>query len=276
MAPFEFFTETTAVHVPGFPQYLAEIWDHLYPGSTPPIYRVFYNRPDGGATEFVATVHLRSEPRADGNVQAVTSGVSTQATRAIQEAAGDAIVFLRTYDPVMRQCTRYVYFPRLDLANGDVLFPNPGDTSSALTAILRYTTLLHQYLHVTLLQFASLRANVAMAEMARASGAGSSRHPPRFPTFTRSSLDQIRRGLIPTPAPHGSPPPFSTRSSTTRHFARFTPVRPTGSRAQRRRVRADTPTRSGDSRGDLASPDYSPEGEDIDIIAPATPLEMEF
>ena len=136
MAP-QLFAETTAVHIPGFPQFLREIWDHLYPGSPPPTYRVFYSRPDGGTSEFTATVHLRTEPSVTmAYGHAVTSAVSTQVTRAIQEAAGDAIVYLRTYDPVMRQCTRYVYFPRLDLDNGDVLFPNPGDPTSALTSLL--------------------------------------------------------------------------------------------------------------------------------------------
>jgi hypothetical protein len=50
----------------------------------------------------------------------------------------------------MKQCTRYAYFPRLDLDNGDILFPNPGDPSSPLTALLQYTTLLHQYVYINL------------------------------------------------------------------------------------------------------------------------------
>ena len=238
---------------------------------------MFYSRPDGGTSEFTATVHLRTEPSVTmAYGHAVTSAVSTQVTRSIQEAAGDAIVYLRTYDPVMKQCTRYVYFPRLDLDNGDVLFPNPGDPTSALTSLLQYTTLLHQYLHITLVQFASLRASMAMTQMTRASGASSSSHPPQLPTFTRSSLDQIRGGLAPTPTPPVASPPFRTRSSTTRYFSRFTPVRTPRARNRRRRVRDATSPRSRDSRGDRASPDYSLEGESIDSIAPATPLEMEF
>ena len=140
----EFFAETSAVHVPGFPQFLREVWEHLYPSSPPPIYRVFYNRPNGSASEFTATVHLHPETVSNEIVHDITSGVTTQVTRAIQEVAADAIIFLRTYNPVMRQCTRYVYFPRLDLENGDVLFPSPGDPRSALTALLQYTNLLHQ------------------------------------------------------------------------------------------------------------------------------------
>ena len=191
----ELFAETTAVHITGFPQFLREIWDHLYPGAPPPTYRVYHNRLDRSTSEFTATVHLRPEPVSAGSSHALTSGVTTQATRAVQEAAGDAILFLRTFDPVMMRCDRYAYFPRLDLDRGDILFPNPGDSSSPLSTILQYTTLLHQYLHVTLLQFASLRANLALAEMMRASGAGASRVPPRLPTFTHSSLEQIRRGI---------------------------------------------------------------------------------
>ena len=126
----ELFVETTAVHITGFPQFLREIWDHLYPGAPPPTYRVYHNRLDRSTSEFTATVHLRPEPATAGSSHALTSSVTTQATRAVQEAAGDAILFLRTFDPVMRRCTRYAYFPRLDLDRGDILFPNPGDSSS--------------------------------------------------------------------------------------------------------------------------------------------------
>ena len=161
--------------------------------------------------------------------------------------------------------------PRFDLDSGDILFPNPGGPSSPLSAILLYTTLLHQYLHVTLLQFYSLRANLALAKMTRASGAGASRVPPRLPTFTHSSLEQIRRGIArfsPSPTPTT---PTRSRSSAAHYYSRFTPVR-----SQRRRIRADPPSYSGDSRDDPASPGYSRTEEVIDTATPTTPLEMEF
>ena len=147
----ELLAETTAVHVPGFPQFLREIWDHLYPGAPPPTYHVYHNRLDRLTSEFTATVRLRPLPVSAGIEHGLTSGVCTQASRAIQEAAGDAILFLRTVDPVMKQCTRYAFFPRLALDNGDTLFPNPGDPSSPLSALIQYTTYLHQHLHTTLL-----------------------------------------------------------------------------------------------------------------------------
>ena len=263
----ELLAETTAVHVPGFPQFLREIWDHLYPGAPPPTYHVYHNRLDRLTSGFTATVRLRLLPVSAGIEHGLTSGVCTQASRAIQEAAGDAIVFLRTYDSVMRQCTRYVYFPRLDLDNGDILFPHPGNSSPALTSLLQYTTLLHQYLHITLLQLASLRANVALAEMTRASG-----HPPRLPTFRLSSLEQIRRGLARHSSPAAPTPPSRTRSSATHYYSHTSAVR-----SQRRRVQAAEPqSYSGDSRDDRASPDYSPAEEPLDTTTPATPLEMEF
>jgi hypothetical protein len=81
----ELFAETTVAHVPGFPQFLREVWDHLYPGTPPPTYRVYYNRLDRSTSEFTATVHLRPEP-------SITSGVSTQATRAIQEMPSSSFV----------------------------------------------------------------------------------------------------------------------------------------------------------------------------------------
>ena len=266
----EFFAETTAMYISGFPQLLREIWDHLYPGAPPPNYRVLCHRHDRATSEFTATVYLRPAPVTAGISHALTSGVSTQPTRAIQEAAGDAIVFLRTHDLVMRQCTRYVYFPRLDLDTGDILFPNPGGPHSPLAALLRYTTLLHQYLRVTLLQLASLRANVALAEMTRAPGASTAR-PPQLPTFTLSTLEQIRRGIARFSAPHVPAPPPHTRSRAADYYARFTPVR-----SQRRRVRADTPPYPDDFRGDDASTDYSTTADGSDTIPPATPLVMEF
>jgi len=252
MAP-EFFAETTAAHIPGFPQFLREIWDHLYPGSAPPTYRVFYERPNGSVSEFTATVHLRPKSSPVGISHTITSGTATQLTRAVQEAAGAAVIFLRTHDPVMRRCTRYVYFPRVDLNNGEVFFPSQGDPTSALTSLLRYTTLLHQYLNDTLYQFASLRANLAGAGRARAHRASSHRPTP-FTTFTHSSLDRIRRRISPAPATRVPSPPFSTSGSTAHYYSHFTPVR-----SQRRRVRADTPSYSADSRDGRASPDYSPE-----------------
>ena len=72
----ELLAETTAVYVPGFPQFLREIWDHLYPGAPPPTY---HNRLDRSTSEFTATVHLRPEPVPAGIEHALTSGVSTQA-----------------------------------------------------------------------------------------------------------------------------------------------------------------------------------------------------
>ena len=98
----ELLAETTAVHVPGFPQFLREIWDHLYPGAPPPTYHVYHNRLDRLTSEFTATVRLRPLPVSAGIEHGLTSGVCTQASRAIQEAAGDAILFLRTVDPVMK------------------------------------------------------------------------------------------------------------------------------------------------------------------------------
>ena len=261
----ELLAETTAMHVPGFPQFLREIWGHLYPDSPLPIYHLYQNRLDRATTEFYATVRLRPQPLSTGVEHGLTSGVCTQASRAIQEAAGDAILFLRTVDPVMRQCTRYIYFPRLAVDNGDTLFPNPGDTSSPLYALIQYTTHLHQYLHTTLLQFASLRANVALAEMTRASG-----HPSRLPTFRLGSLELMRRGLARRSTSPAPTPPPRTRSATY-FYSHTSPVR-----SQRRRVQAASPPPSGDPRDDRASPDYSPAEEPLDTTTPATPLEMEF
>ena len=147
-----------------------------------------------------------------------------------------------------------------------------GDPSSPLSALIQYTTYLHQYLHTTLLQFASLRANVALAEMTRASGSGVPSRPPRLPTFRLSSLEQIRRGIARYSSSTAPTPPSRTRSSAAHYYSRFTPVR-----SQRRRVQAAEPqSYSGDSCDGRASPDYSPAEEPLDTATPATPLEMEF
>ena len=115
-----------------------------------------------------------------------------------------------------------------------------------------------------------------MAEVT-ASGARSLRRTPRFPVVTRSSLDQIRRALVPTHVPRVPPPSFRAPSRTPRFLSRFVPVRTSETRARRRRrARTATPPHSGDSGDDRAPPDYSTTREDIDTISPATPLETEF
>ena len=73
----ELLAETTAVHVSGFPQFLWEIWDHIYPGSPPPTYHVYHNRLDRVTSEFTATVRLRPEHVSAGIEHGLTSGVYT-------------------------------------------------------------------------------------------------------------------------------------------------------------------------------------------------------
>ena len=145
---FKLPVETPALNVPGMPQFLREIWAHLHLSSPSPTYRVLCSRRDGTYSEFIATVYLRTEPVDRGHTYALSSSITHQVNRAIQEAAADVIILLRTHDPRMKKCTRYVHLPRLDLGNGDVLFPNPGNPSPELTTLLQYTSYLHQYLQI--------------------------------------------------------------------------------------------------------------------------------
>ena len=137
---FELPVKTPALNIPGMPQFLSEIWAHLYPSSPSPTYRVLCARREGTHSEYTATVYLRAEPMDGGHTYALSSGITHQVNRAIQEAATDAIILLRTHDPLMRKCPRYAYLPRLDWGSGDVLFPNPGNPSPELTTLLRYTS----------------------------------------------------------------------------------------------------------------------------------------
>ena len=137
---FELPVETPALNVPGMPQFLREIWAHLYPTSPPPTYRVLASRSSGTHSEFVATVYLCASPVGRGHTYALSSGITHQATRAIQEAAADAIILLRTHDPIMMKCNHYVYLLRLDLSNGDVFFPSPWAPSPEFTTLLHYTS----------------------------------------------------------------------------------------------------------------------------------------
>ena len=143
---FELLVETTAVHELGAVKFLHDTWGHLYPSAPPPKFRVFYSCSHGPRTEFTAAVYLNARPGADEPSYVLSSSITNQVTRALQEVSGDTLVFLRTHDPVMKVCTCYVYFPRLYLSNGYVLFPNPGGTTPAFTSLLQYTSHLHQYL----------------------------------------------------------------------------------------------------------------------------------
>ena len=158
-------------------------------------------------TEYTTTVCLDAHPGTDGPSYALSSGITNQVARALQEVSGDALVLLRTHDPVMKVCTRYVYFPRLDLSNGDVLFPNPGDTTPALTSLLQYTSHLHQYLQDTLLRMAVLRAHLTSAEAVRAPGAVPPRPIPH-PAAPSTSSGRGSFTLLSRPPRSVAPPPL--------------------------------------------------------------------
>ena len=133
---FELPVEAPALNVPGMPQFLHEILAHLYPSSPSPTYRVLCSRREGTHSEYTATVYLCASPVGRGHTYALSSGVHHQEIRAIQEVAADAIILLCTHDPLMKKCIRYVHLPRLDLSNGDALFPSPWYPSPELTTLL--------------------------------------------------------------------------------------------------------------------------------------------
>ena len=266
--------ETTALYVSGMPQLLREIWSHLYPASPAPRYRVFSARFDGTHSEFSASVYLRTPatPYHDGRVYVYSSSITTQVTRAIQEVADDAIILLRTQDPIMRMCTRYAHFPRLDPSNGDILFPNPGDPSSELTNLLRYTFYLHKYLHDTLTQLSALRVSVAETEAARASRNGAVPRALPIPAhLAGGTLAQVRRELAPGSAARTVP--FRDSHATRRAVRRVIPHSPEP-RFQRRRLDPDPPPPAHSPGSSVSSIDTG-EGR-IDSVAPAARTEMEF
>ena len=165
----------------------------------------------------------------------------------------------------MRMCTRYAHFPRLDPSNGDILFPNPGDPSSELTNLLRYTFYLHKYLHDTLNQLSTLRISIAETEAARASGNGDVPRDPSIPAhLTGGTLAQVRRELAPGSAARTVP--LHDPRVTHRAVRRAIPYSPE-LRFQRRRLNPDSPP-----------PAHSPESSEsgIDSVPPAARAEREF
>ena len=75
-------------------------------------------------------------------------------TRAINEAAFDAIILLRTFDAVMERDPRYSLLPTLDFTDGSVHFAAPPESAdSPLTNLLHYASLLEYYLHEILLSY---------------------------------------------------------------------------------------------------------------------------
>jgi hypothetical protein len=159
--------ETTAVTLSGMVRYLRELWGHLYPASPPPKYQVYREHHGNGPSEFTTTVHLRVGPCSDSTQYTFQSGVTSQVTRAIQEAVMDALLLLRTFDHNMASHPRYTYFPRMDTANGDTIFTSPPDVGSPITQLLRLTSLLLEYLQDTLTVLDIFRMDLATAEMSR-------------------------------------------------------------------------------------------------------------
>ena len=236
-------------------------WAHLYPSSPSPTYRVLASRHDGTHSEFVATVYLCASPVGRGHTYSLSSSVHHQEIRAIQEVAADAIILLRTHDPLMKKCVRYIHLPRLDLSNGDVFFPGAWYPSPEVTTLLQYTSYLHQYLHDTLPQLPMLHSSMTAAEVAGAPGPSSSRQIPPYPAHLPLTLDQLRGRLASTPA---RATPFRSSSAPPRFFTGYTQE----PQAQCLHVNIGTPF-----------PSYTPRTlgrsiNGIDTIAPATPLEM--
>ena len=265
----ELFAETTAEHISGFPQLLREIWSHLYPESAPPLYRVYFDRPTGTNSEFAATLVLRPEAGDPTVLHTLTSGVTAQVTRAIQEVAYDAITLIRTFDPIMGECSRYTHFPRLQMTTGDVIFPNPGDPEASLTTLIRYTALLHQYLHATLGQLASLRIDLATATRPRGVNTNSGFRSFSFPMSTRGTLEYIRNSLAESSS--RPPPTVAPLRPAARRFTRIPIIR-----TRRRRGHPVAPPHTPGPHDVPTPPDYSPAGMSYDPTTPATPFVDDF
>ena len=97
--------------------------DSPLPECPAPDYRVFQDRPLGSCTyEFTATIILVSGSDPEDPVYTFRSRITDRMTRAIHEAAFDAIVLLRTFDVNMVRDPRYSLSPTLDFADGSVHF----------------------------------------------------------------------------------------------------------------------------------------------------------
>jgi hypothetical protein len=148
-------------------------------------------------------------------------------TRAIQEAALDALVLLRTFDPSMATHPSYVYFPRMDTDDGDTVFSSPAELDSPITHLVWFTSLILQYLSETLTVLDISRTNLSTSEMARVSGIDLT-YNPLAGRHARNTLPII------TPAPRSSwavvrssftPPPYLPRPHTSTHRTITTPIR---------------------------------------------------
>ena len=283
MAPV-LLARTTATTIPGAPQFLREIWTRLYPSAPPPDYRVFQDRPLGSCTyEFTATVILVSGSDPEDPVYTFRSRITDRMTRAIHEAAFDAIVLLRTFDAKMERDPRYSLLPTLDFADGSVHFAAPPDSEdSPITNLLHYTSLLEYYLHETLLSYAILRNDVVTANMARASGIDTSLfdppspgyHPDGAPHFLgasrRSTLEGFQEMLNRNSPRNASPPPpprgpvMRATTRTSRYLSRFTPVRPPSPPTTRLRTTAEPLSLS---MAILQSPSPSPGRAEYEVQA---------
>ena len=153
---------------------------------------------------------------------------------------------------------RYTHFPRQDLSSGDTILPVPENPTSALACLFRYTKHLHEYLDDTLSQLETLNAQLAAAEMP---GLGSSHQVPPFPPQpNQGTFDPLQKRPASAPARFA---PFRIASSISSP--------PPGALYPSCHIPTVLPSYS------LASPAARIDTEEgsIDLIPPATPLEME-
>ena len=248
----EVLVETPATNVDGAPRLLRALWEYLHPDSPVPLYRVYHYRPTGSTREFSAAVHLVISPGSSEHGQVIRSGVTTQLTRAIREAALDALVFLRTFDPVMSACTLFEHVPRLDLTTGNTFVSTRGLEDPPLSHLADFTTTVYQYLLETLSELSILRHELATMQLQRTLRLSRTFLGEEFPpslihypsaATPHSTLNDLRRMLAANPTTVVPPPsdpvapsvppslvptttPRLRRQTTTasRYLSRFAPI----------------------------------------------------
>ena len=155
----KFHSRTSTINHAGFPPLLAEMLTKAFGGKTSPDYLVFQSTPVPHLHRFVARVHISLGPAADVQPLVLQGGAMPTSDLAIQAAAVEAILHLRTKFPHVATRREFCFFPIVAKAG---MQPSPaiqGD-DPAIARLVQYITAQGMLISMLLAEFRAMDNNV--------------------------------------------------------------------------------------------------------------------
>ena len=154
-----YYTRTYAVNHPGFPPLLAEMLTKAFGGKTSPDYLVFQSTPVPHLHRFVARVHISLGPAADVQPLVLQGRAMPTSGLAIQAAAVEAILHLRTNFPHVATRREFCFFPTVSNAVMQPSSVSQGD-DPAIARLVQYITAQGMLISMLLAEFRAMDNNV--------------------------------------------------------------------------------------------------------------------